>query len=56
MLNVKVLELASFYPGPYCARILQLLGAEVIKIGPPAGDPARALREVFAALNTGKNS
>ncbi len=54
MLNVKVLELASFYPGPYCARILQLLGAEVIKIEPPAGDPARALPEVFAALNAGK--
>lgn len=54
MLNFKVLELASFYPGPYCARILQLLGAEVIKIEPPAGDPARALSEVFGALNTGK--
>lgn len=54
MLEVKVLELASFYPGPFCTRILQLLGAEVIKIEPPAGDPARALSEVFAIFNAGK--
>ncbi len=54
MLRVKVLELANFYPGPFCTRILGLLGAEVIKIEPPSGDPARALSEVFAIFNEGK--
>ncbi|MEG9194875.1 MAG: CaiB/BaiF CoA-transferase family protein [Candidatus Methanoglobus sp.] len=54
MLNIKVIELASFYPGPFCTRVLQLLGAEVIKIEPPSGDPARALSEIFAVFNAGK--
>lgn len=54
MIEAKVLELASFYPGPFCTRILQLLGAEVIKIEPPAGDPARNLEEIFAVFNAGK--
>ncbi|MEM4541018.1 MAG: CaiB/BaiF CoA-transferase family protein [Archaeoglobaceae archaeon] len=54
MIQAKVLELASFYPGPFCTRILQLLGAEVIKIEPPAGDPARNLEEIFAVFNAGK--
>lgn len=50
----KVLELASFYPGPFCARILKDLGAEVVKIEPPSKDPGRALDVVFAAFNFGK--
>ncbi|MCX8172708.1 MAG: CoA transferase [Archaeoglobaceae archaeon] len=54
MIDIKVLELANFYPGPFCTKILQLLGAEVIKIEPPSGDPARNLKEVFAAFNAGK--
>ncbi|MCS7144889.1 MAG: CoA transferase [Archaeoglobaceae archaeon] len=54
MIKAKVLELASFYPAPFCTRILHLLGAEVTKIEPPTGDPARALEEVFAVFNTGK--
>lgn len=54
MIDARVLELASFYPGPFCTKILHLLGAEVIKIEPPSGDPARALREIFAVFNAGK--
>ena len=52
--GVRVVEVASFYPAPFCARLLALLGAEVIKVEPPAGDPARMLDAVFAAFNAGK--
>ncbi len=52
--GVRVVEVASFYPAPFCARVLALLGAEVIKVEPPAGDPARMLDAVFAAFNAGK--
>ncbi|WP_290596587.1 MULTISPECIES: CaiB/BaiF CoA transferase family protein [unclassified Archaeoglobus] len=54
--DVKVLEVAAFYPGPFCCRILQLLGAEVVKIEPPGGEPGRMLDAVFAAMNIGKKS
>ncbi|MBN1664502.1 MAG: CoA transferase [Deltaproteobacteria bacterium] len=39
--GVKVVELATMYSGPYCGKLLADLGADVIKVEPPAGDPAR---------------
>lgn len=54
MLDIKVLEVAFYYPAPFCTRILASLGAEVIKIEPPNGDPARILGEIFAVFNIGK--
>ncbi len=54
--NVRVIEVASFYPAPFCTQILAMLGADVTKVEPPGGDPARALGSVFAALNRGKKS
>ncbi len=54
--GMRVLELAYFYPGPYCTQILAELGAEVIKIEPPTGDPMRYRSEMFAALNRNKKS
>lgn len=54
MLEAKILEVAFYYPAPFATRILASLGAEVIKIEPPYGDPARMLGEIYAAMNFGK--
>ncbi|NVO00796.1 MAG: CoA transferase [Geobacteraceae bacterium] len=37
--GIRVVNLAVNLPGPAAARRLQLLGASVVKIEPPAGDP-----------------
>ncbi len=39
--GVKVLELGSFITGPFAGLLLADLGADVIKIEPPDGDPFR---------------
>jgi len=41
--GVRVLDLSQYLPGPYAAQILGDLGAEVVKVEPPAGDPMRRL-------------
>ena len=41
--GIRVLELAQGVAGPYAARLLGDLGAEVVKVEPPAGDPTRGL-------------
>ena len=47
--GIKVVELATFIAAPCCARFLADLGAEVIKIEAPAGDPLR-----YTAVNEGR--
>ena len=39
--DVRVIELGSFIAGPFACQALADLGAEVIKVEPPAGDPIR---------------
>ncbi len=42
--NIRVLDLSQYIPGPFATLTLADMGAEVIKIEPPFGDP---MREVF---------
>jgi len=66
--GLRVLDVAQGVAGPYAARLLGDLGADVMKVEPPRGDPARGLGPfpdgvphpdrsgLFVYLNTGKRS
>jgi crotonobetainyl-CoA:carnitine CoA-transferase CaiB-like acyl-CoA transferase len=68
--GVRVLDLSQYVAGPFCARLLEMYGADVIKVERPlrgdlarqAGpflDPARPDQEqsgLFLYLNSGKRS
>ena len=61
--GVRVLDLSAFLPGPLAALLLADMGAEVLKIEPPAGDAITQIgprdaagRPVFhEAVNAGKS-
>ncbi len=42
--SIRVLEFTHAVLGPACGLVLAELGAEVIRIEPPAGDPTRSLK------------
>lgn len=61
--GIRVLDFTRHLPGPYATDLLQQLGAEVLKIEPPDGDPTRWLPPViddygalFHLVNGGKES
>lgn len=61
--GVRVLEFSQVVAGPTCGRSLAELGAQVIKVEPPEGDPYRNTGTVipnegkrFQSLNLGKQS
>lgn len=54
--GVRVLDLSIWRPGPYCTQLLADLGADVLKVEPPGGDPMRSFVELFATINANKRS
>jgi crotonobetainyl-CoA:carnitine CoA-transferase CaiB-like acyl-CoA transferase len=54
--DVTVVELSTEPAGAYCAKVFADLGAEVVKVEPPDGDPQRRHPERFVHLNTNKRA
>ncbi|MFE4683992.1 CaiB/BaiF CoA transferase family protein [Streptomyces sp. NPDC056721] len=62
--GVKVICVGQFYFAPYCTMLMARLGADVIKVEAPQGDPYRRLPTVdddgypiqFRFLNSGKRN
>jgi crotonobetainyl-CoA:carnitine CoA-transferase CaiB-like acyl-CoA transferase len=55
--GVRILEITNLIAGPTAGRILADLGADVIKLEPPAGDISRPLgRPYFYSVNFNKRS
>lgn len=55
--GLLVVDLTRYLPGPFASRELLRLGARVVRLESPEGDPLRAIApEWDAALNAGKES
>src|SRR5712664_4627131 len=61
--GLRVLDVTQVMAGPFCSMLLADLGADVIKIEPPAGDSTRSMPGAvgsdspsFNAVNRGKRS
>src|SRR6266576_1736137 len=58
--GVRVVEMTHMVMGPTCGMVLAQLGAEIIKVEPPAGDKTRSLGGMgtafFPLFNRGKRS
>ncbi|MCG8350634.1 MAG: CoA transferase, partial [Chloroflexales bacterium] len=60
--DIRVIEVAAYIPGPVCTQILADLGATVIKVERPGGDPMRhmgprtadGVNPMFLAFNRDK--
>ena len=49
--GIRVVELGVWVAGPAAAGVMADLGADVVKIEPPSGDPMRSVGPVVAGLD-----
>jgi crotonobetainyl-CoA:carnitine CoA-transferase CaiB-like acyl-CoA transferase len=64
LVGVRVVDLTAMVMGPYCTQIMADMGADVIKVEPPAGDntryisvgPAPGMSGVYINVNRGKRA
>lgn len=54
--GLRVVDFTTMGAGPAATELLAEMGADVIKIEPPDGDPFRAVPASFLGLNQGKRS
>src|SRR6201995_3011468 len=62
--GVRVIDLTSVVFGPYATQIMADMGADVIKVEPPAGDntrwisagPSEGMGGIYVNVNRGKRS
>src|SRR5437660_5783479 len=55
--GLLVVDFSRYTPGPFATRELLRLGARVVRVEPPEGDPLRAAAPGwYDALNAGKES
>jgi len=61
--GMRVLDVSQYVPGPYATLMLADMGAEVVKVEPPGGDPMRLLGPIdsdgisafYKVVNGGKS-
>lgn len=54
--DMSVVDISQQLPGPYASGLLRSLGARVVKVEAPGGDPSRAIDPaMFALINEGKD-
>lgn len=60
--DLRVLDLSQYLPGPFATRLLADMGADVVKVEPPGGEPGRhfdlegrpGISPFWRVLNAGK--
>jgi crotonobetainyl-CoA:carnitine CoA-transferase CaiB-like acyl-CoA transferase len=61
--DLRVLDLSQYLPGPFATRLLADMGADVVKVEPPGGEPGRhfdldgkpGISPFWRVLNSGKS-
>jgi len=52
--GIRVVDFGAYVAGPLASQLLTGLGADVVKVEPPGGDPSRGLIRGYIASNRGK--